>query len=215
MDREMRFHYHFFHIIVRPLLKSLFKFQVFGAENVPSSGGGLLVSNHASYVDPVFLGAAVDRNLNYMARSTLFRPGLIEWFLLNMNAFPVHLGVLDRKAIRRALQLLEKGNLLLIFPEGTRTVDGTLGKAQAGVGLIAYGTEVPVVPVFLGGTQDVLPRGAKILKPAKVTVSFGRPLNMGYYRECEASRENRREIYTKIGEEIMARIAVLEKASIE
>lgn len=211
MDRAMRFHYHFLHIIARLLLKSLFKFQVFGVENVPSTGGVLLMSNHASYVDPVFLGAAVGRNLNYMARSTLFKPGLIECFLLNMNAFPVHLGAPDRKAIRRALQLLEDGNLLLIFPEGTRTVDGTLGKAQVGVGLIAYRTEVPVVPVFMRGTQDVLPRGAKMLKPAKVTVSFGKPLNMGYYRKCEASRE----VYTKIGEEIMARIAELKKASME
>ena len=73
IHREMRFHYHFFHVIVRPLFKSLFKFQVFGSKNVPSTSGALLVSNHVSYVDPVFLGAAVDRNLNYMARSTLFR----------------------------------------------------------------------------------------------------------------------------------------------
>ncbi|MFQ5799734.1 MAG: lysophospholipid acyltransferase family protein [Bacteroidota bacterium] len=208
--RGMRFHYHFFHVIVRPLLKSLFRFRVFGAENVPSTGGVLLMSNHASYVDPVFMGAAVDRNLYYMARSTLFKPGLIEWFLLNMNAFPVHLGVPDRRAIRWALQLLEGDNLLLIFPEGTRTADGTLGKAQAGVGFIAYKTTAFVVPVFLSGTQKVLPRTAKMPKPAKVTVSFGKPLDMEYYRKFEDSRE----AYVKIGEDVMARIAELKGRSI-
>ena len=206
IHREMRFHYHFFHVIARPPLKSLFKFQVFGSKNVPSTGGALLVSNHASYVDPVFLGAAVDRNLNYMARSTLFKPELIERFLLSMNAFPVHLGVPDRRAIRRASQLLEDGKLLLIFPEGTRSIDGrTLGEAQVGVGLIAYRATVPVIPVFLAGAEKALPRGAKVLKPAKVTVSFGESLDMERYRGCKASRET----YTEIGEEIMARIAEL------
>ena len=200
--RGMRFHYHFLHIIARPLLKSLFRFQVFGAGSVPSTGGVLLMSNHASYVDPVFMGAAVDRNLYYMARSTLFRPGLIGWFLLNMNAFPVHLGVLDRRAVRRALQLLEDGNLLLIFPEGTRSVDGTLGKPQAGVGLIAYKTTASVVPVFLSGTHKALPRGAKMLKLAKIMVSFGSPIDMEYYRERKASRET----YVEIGEEVMVEI---------
>lgn len=203
--RGMRFHYHFLHIIARPFLKSLFKFQVLGVENVPTTGGVLLMSNHASYVDPVFLGAAADRNLYYMARSTLFKPGLIEWLLSNMNAFPVHLGVPDRRAIRRALRLLEDRKLLLIFPEGTRTVDGTLGKAQAGVGLIAYRTTASIVPVFLGGTHKALPRGAKMLKLARIMVSFGKPLDMEYYRGCEPSRET----YVKIGEEVMARIADL------
>jgi len=209
VHRGMRFHYHLLHVIARPLLKSFFKFQVFGAENVPSTGGVLLMSNHASYVDPVFMGAAVDRNLYYMARSTLFKPGLIEWLLLNMNAFPVHLGVPDRRAMRWALQILGDGNLLLIFPEGTRSVDGTLGKAQAGVGLIAYKTTAFVVPAFLGGTREVLPRTAKMLKPAKVIVSFGKPLDMEYYRKCEASRET----YVKIGEAVMARIAELKDGS--
>jgi 1-acyl-sn-glycerol-3-phosphate acyltransferase len=205
VHRGMRPHYHFFHVIARPLLKSLFRFQVFGAKNVPSNGGVLLVSNHVSYVDPVFMGAAVDRNLHYMARSTLFKPGLIERFLLSMNAFPVHLGVPDRGAIRRALQLLDDGNVLHIFPEGTRSIDGTLGTAQAGVGFIAYRTKAPVVPVFLDGTEKVFPRGAQMMKPAKVKLSFGRPLDLDHFRKARSSRE----IRAKIGEVVMSSIAEL------
>ena len=205
VHRGMRLHYHFFHVIVRPLFKSLFRFQVFGARNVPSTGGVLLVSNHVSYVDPVFMGAAVNRNLHYMARSMLFKPGVIERFLLSMNAFPVHLGVPDRGAIRRALQLLDDGNALHIFPEGTRSTDGTLGTAQAGVALIAHRTTAPVVPVFLDGTEKVLPRGAKMMKPAKVKLSFGRPLKLDHYRRVKSSRETR----AKIGEVVMSGIAEL------
>jgi 1-acyl-sn-glycerol-3-phosphate acyltransferase len=205
VHRGMRLHYHFFHVIVRPLFKSLFRFQVFGARNVPSTGGVLLVSNHVSYVDPVFMGAAVNRNLHYMARSTLFKPGLIERFLLSMNAFPVHLGVPDRGAIRYALQLLDDGNALHIFPEGTRSVDGTLGTAQAGVALIAHRTTAPVVPVFLDGTEKVLPRGAKMINPAKVNLVFGRSLNLDIFRKVRSSRETR----AKIGEVMMSSIAEL------
>ena len=205
VHREMRLHYHFFHVIARPLLKSLFKFQVLGASNLPSSGGVLLMSNHVSYVDPVFIGAAVNRNLHYMARSTLFKPSLIEGFLLSMNAFPVHLGVPDRGAIRKALQILEDGKPLIIFPEGTRSVDGELGKAQVGASLIAYRTAVPVVPIFLSGPEDVLPRGAKTLKPAKVMLSFGKTIDIEHYRKCKGARD----VYVKIGEEVMARIAGL------
>ncbi len=205
VHRGMRPHYHFFHVIARPLLKSLFRFQVFGARNMPSNGGVLLVSNHVSYLDPVFMGAAVDRNLHYMARSTLFKPGLIGRFLLSMNAFPVHLGVPDRGAIRRALQLLEDGNVLHIFPEGTRSIDGTLGTAQAGAGFIAYRTAAPVVPVFLDGTEKVLPRGAKMIKPAKVNLSFGRPLDLDHLRKARSSREVR----ARIGEVVMSSIAEL------
>ena len=203
--RGMRFHYHLIHVIVRPLFSSLFKFQVFGAENLPARGGVLLMSNHASFVDPVFLGAAVNRNLRYMARSTLFKPGLVDKFLRLMNAFPVQRGSADRAAIRRALKVLADDELLLIFPEGTRTVDGSLGKALPGIGLIAQKTEASVVPVYLSGSQDVLPRKAKMIRTAKVTVSFGKPLDMKPYRAGKPTKET----YLSIGEEVMARIAEL------
>lgn len=204
--RGMRSHYHFLHIIIRPPLSGLFKFRVLGVENIPSSGGAMLMSNHVSYVDPIFIGAAVNRNLRYMARSTLFKPGFIRWFLLSVNAFPVNRGTPDRGAIRQALKVLENGDLLVIFPEGTRSVDGsTLGKAEAGVGFIAHKTPAPVIPVFLSGAQNVLPRKAKMLKTAKVTVSFGKPIDMESYRKDKGSRET----YTRIGEEVMTRIAEL------
>lgn len=172
----------------------------------------MLMSNHVSYVDPIFVGAAVQRNLHYMARSTLFKPGLIEWFLRNMNAFPVNRGTPDRRAIRKALKVPADGDLMVMFPEGTRSMDGvTLGKSEAGVGFIAYKTQAPVVPVFLSGTQNVLSRKAKRPKLAKVTVSFGKPLDMEPYRRSKASRET----YTKIGEEVMARIAELRDGLVE
>jgi 1-acyl-sn-glycerol-3-phosphate acyltransferase len=205
--RGMPHLYHFIHIMTRPLLRSLFKFQIFGSENVPSTGGAMLMINHASYLDPIFIGGAVNRSINYMARATLFKPGIIDKFLRSLNAFPVHLGSTDRGAIRNALKILEEGNLLLIFPEGTRSFDGTLGKAQDGIGFMAYRTKADVIPVYLSGTHKAWPRGAKKIKTAKITVTFGKPLDMSIYRNSEATRET----YSKIGAEVMARIAELKQ----
>ncbi|MDQ1318198.1 MAG: 1-acyl-sn-glycerol-3-phosphate acyltransferase, partial [Candidatus Poribacteria bacterium] len=157
-NKRMNFLYHFCLIISRPLLKALFKFQIFGSENVPSTGGAMLMINHASYLDPIFIGGAVNRSINYMARATLFKPGIVDKFLRNLNAFPVHLGSTDRGAIRNALKILDEGNLLLIFPEGTRSLDGTLGKAQDGIGFMAYRTQADVIPVYLSGTQKAWAR---------------------------------------------------------
>ena len=205
--REMPYLYHFIHIITRPLLKSLFKFQIFGSENVPSTGGAMLMINHASYLDPIFIGRAVNRSIHYMARATLFKSGIIDKFLRSLNAFPVHLGSADRGAIRNALKILDEGNLLLIFPEGTRSFDGTLGKAQDGVGFMAYRTKADVIPVYLSGTQKAWARGSKMIKTAKITVTFGKPLDMSIYRDSEASRETNSES----GAEVMARIAELKR----
>lgn len=203
--KDMPIHYHFFHIVMRPLFKALFKLRIYGVENVPSKGGVMLMINHASYLDPIFIGGAVKRNLHYMARSTLFRPGIIDKFLRSLNAFPVHLGSSDRAAIKNAMKLLDDGKLLLIFPEGTRSQDGSLGKAQDGIGFIAYRTNACVIPVFLDGTQNALPRKAKMIKSTKITVSFGEPLDMDKYRNSEASRET----YAMIGEAVMSGIAKL------
>lgn len=208
-NRAMRLHYHFFHIIARPWLKSFFKFEIFGAKNLPSKGGVLLMTNHASYFDPIFIGAAVNRNLNYMARATLFKPKIVEKFLLSMSAFPVNVGGSDTKAIRRTLELLKNGGVLNIFPEGTRSIDGSLGKALPGVGLIAYKTDAPVIPVYLNGTRKVLPKNAKVPKLAKVKIYFGKPIDMEPYRNIKPNRE----IYNEIGEKIMAGIAELQRLS--
>jgi 1-acyl-sn-glycerol-3-phosphate acyltransferase len=204
-SRNMKPFYHLLCIIARPLLKAFFKFQVFGLENVPNTGGVMLMINHASYLDPIVIGGSVNRNLYYMARSTLFRPWFIERFLTSLNAFPVRLGSPDKSAIKRAIQILNDGDLLLIFPEGTRSIDGTLGKAQDGVGFIAHRTNTAVVPVFVDGTRAAWPRGSTFIKSAKVTVSYGKPIDMSIYRSSKASRET----YSKIGEAVMAGIAGL------
>jgi len=202
---EKRFQNILYRIAV-PLFTWAFHLSVVGRENIPDEGGALIASNHVSYLDPPILGAALKRELFYMARDTLFRPKPVGDFLRYLNAFPVKRDRPDRKALKTAITLLESGKLVLVFPEGTRSYDGSLGKPHLGVGFIVYHSTVPVIPTYISGTEKALPRGALLIKRAEINVHFGRPMDMKELRN--ASRP--REVYSKIGERIMSEIAKLQ-----
>lgn len=202
---EKRFQNILYRIAV-PLFTWAFHLKVVGRENIPDEGGALIASNHLSYLDPPILGAASKRELFYMARDTLFRPKPVGDFLRYMNAFPVRRDKPDRRALKTAIELLESGKLVLVFPEGTRSYDGTLGKPHLGVGFIVYHSTVPVIPACISGTEKALPRGGVLIKRAQISVHFGQPMDMRELR----SMPRPREVYPKIGEKIMSEIAKLQ-----
>jgi 1-acyl-sn-glycerol-3-phosphate acyltransferase len=194
--------YAFLKPCVAALLRVFFRLRVVGAEHVPPTGPLLLAANHVSLLDPPVVGAAAPRPLQYMAKAELFRvPGLgrlIRW----LNAHPVERDGADASALRHALLLLRQGKALLVFPEGTRGVEGRLGPGRPGAGMLAAHSEAPVVPVYVRGTGAVLPRGASRPRRAPITVAFGPPLRF------PGERVKRR--YQAISDEIMAGIARLE-----
>ncbi len=193
------------HRITTFFFNALGKLESYGSENVPMQGGVLLVSNHVSLPDPVIIGTAANRELHYMARHDVFRiPGL-SWLITALNAYPVHRGAADRAALKHTLSLLKMGKAVLIFPEGTRGVGGVLGKALGGASFIAYRANVPTIPVFLKGAEQMMPRDAKWLKPAKLSVTFGQPIDF----KKILGIVDRREAQRRIGELIMHSIAKL------
>ncbi len=151
-----------------------FRIRAFGLENVPSGGGFLLACNHESYLDPMAAGSCVLRPVHYMAKDSLFRGPFIGAFLRSVHAFPVRRDTGDTGALRSAIRLVRKGEGLLLFPGGTRGARS----AQPGIGFLAAKLGVPVVPVFISGTDIAFPRGAKFFRPARVTVRYGRPLTV-------------------------------------
>ena len=176
-----------------------------GNEHIPRKGGVLLLSNHLSYIDPPLIGTVATREIYYMARDDVFRiPGLNK-LIVTLNAFPVRRGAADLAALRHTLSLLKKGKVVLIFPEGTRSVDGTLAEAYAGVSFIVHRAKVPTIPVFLKGSEYMLPRNAKCFYPAKLSVTFGPPIN---FAEVQGVK-NKRELYRCMGEIIMKAIGDL------
>ena len=135
-----------------------------------------MACNHVSYLDPIVFGCSCARPLSFMARDTLFRGKFFGWLLMRVRAFPLKRNAADIGAMKEALSRLRRGQGLLLFPEGTRTVGGRLGRGLAGVGFLARKSGVPVIPAFVRGTDEVLPKGSKRLKSAPVTVWFGEPL---------------------------------------
>jgi 1-acyl-sn-glycerol-3-phosphate acyltransferase len=153
-------------------------FKVHGLKHIPRSGGALLVCNHQSYLDPVFLGAQMRRQITFVAKSELFAPPGLGWLIRMLNTLPVRRGEADVSAIKEALRRVEEGQILAMFPEGTRSTHGGLLPIQPGIGLMIKRTDAPVIPAVVDGAWRAWPRGQKLPGKARVRLLYGPPLNV-------------------------------------
>ena len=187
-------------VLARTVARLFFGFRVVGS--VPKQGGLLVAANHASYFDIPLLGCGMFRRAWYLGRSDLFIPGvkgILQW----LGWIPLKLGRLDRKALDRAIALIKAGKVVVIFPEGGRSLDGRLRNAKAGLGMIVAQTGCPVVPAYLKGTFDVLPAGAKRPRFHPVSVSYGPPLSFS------GENTQTKAFYQDVSRIVMERIAAL------
>lgn len=186
--------------IVLPWIMPVFRFRVVGKEEVPTTEGVILAANHVSYMDPLFIGAAlVERQLHFMAKEELFRVPIFGALIRGLHAFPIRRGRVDHGAVRQCLRLLDEGEVLLVFPEGTRGNGVALREAEEGIGFLAARSGCPVVPVYLHGTDGVLPRGRRIPRLNPVTIYFGQPLRL----TGKTAARDARGGYRRLSEEVM------------
>ncbi len=160
------------------IFKLFFNLKVFGKENIPKSGGFILASNHLSNFDPPLMAAAYPRPLNFMAKEELFRNYLFGKILSNLHAFPVKRGGSDMVAIRKAIKILNAGQGLLIFPQGTRKNSFESDNLKRGISFLAKKTGVQIIPAKIFGTDTALASGSRKVKLCKIRVVFGRPMNI-------------------------------------
>jgi 1-acyl-sn-glycerol-3-phosphate acyltransferase len=160
------------------ILKVLLRLEVYGIDNIPVEGGFILASNHMSNLDPVVLGVACPTDLNFMAKEELFKNKFFSWVLRRVNAFPLKRASADLAAIKQAIRRVNRGQALLIFPEGSRQAGGHLGDPKSGIGFLAAKLNVPVVPAFIRGTDAALAPGAKFIRLKKVSVHFGKQITV-------------------------------------
>ena len=186
------------------LMRLLFGLTSRGREHVPATGPVLLVANHSSLLDPPLVGGMVPRQVSFMAKEELFRVPLLGPLIRRLNARPVRREGADASALRTSLRVLQEGGVLLVFPEGTRGPEGTLREPKAGVGMLAALSGAPVVPVFVEGSGRAWPRGRRLPRPAKVTVTFGPPK---VFERKDA--EGRKRDYEAVSREMMAAIGRL------
>src|SRR3954468_6162157 len=160
--------------LFQPFFHIYFRMSRIGREHIPADGPVIFAANHRSFLDPFVIACMSRRPLYYVAKKELFARPLTAWFLNSLGAFPIDRGNADEDAMATAREILERGDCVLIFPEGTRTRPGTLGAPKRGVGRLALETGAPVVPVAVIGTEAVR-RGWRI-RPHKVSIRAGAPL---------------------------------------
>jgi 1-acyl-sn-glycerol-3-phosphate acyltransferase len=148
-----------------------------GRQNIPAQGGGLVCSNHQSYLDPVLVGLACDRRLNYLARQTLFHFAPFRWLIQWYDAIPIERDGLGLSGMKETLRRLKRGELVLIFPEGTRSQDGTIGQLKPGFTALARRSSVPLIPVAVVGAYQFWPRSQRWPRPASIWIEFGPPIS--------------------------------------
>ena len=185
--------YQFAKSFVWTVLNPIYRFDIKGLEHFPKSGGILICTNHIDALDPPVVGITAPRPVHFMAKEELFNAPILKPLLPKINAFPVKRGLSDREALRRAIAILKSGDVMGLFPEGTRSKNGELGKGFSGAGFFALKGDADVVPCAIIGPYKAFRR---------LKVVYGEPILMQPYRDEKASADE----VTKI---IMSRIQEL------
>lgn len=172
--------YSFARSLVNSVLSPIYRIEVIGKENMPADGGVLLCANHIDNLDPPVVGITAPRPVHFMAKEELFSVPLLGKIVPHLNAFPVKRGMSDREALRKGLGILKDGKVLGLFPEGTRSKTGEMGKGLAGAGFFALRSEAHVVPCAIIGPYKAF---------KKLKVVYGKPIDMESIKEKKLNAE--------------------------
>ena len=201
-------------LVAGPLLKTIFRPWVVGTENIPRTGPVILASNHLSFIDSIFLPLVIERRISFLAKSDYFHGrGIGGWFiknfLLGTGMLPIDRsgGKASEASLNTGLRVLANGNMLGIYPEGTRSPDGTMYRGRTGVARMILEGHVPVIPVAMIDTDKVMPIHAKIPKVHRIGIVFGEPLDFSRFEGLEGDRF----ILRSITDEIMYELQKLSK----
>ena len=193
------------HWVIGPLLTTVFRPWVTGLENVPRTGPIIVVCNHLSFVDSIFLPLMIDRQMAFLAKSDYFtgkglKGWLVRFFMTSAGQLPIDRtgGKASEASLNAGLQILAEGGVLAIYPEGTRSPDGRMYRGRTGVARMILEAHVPVIPAAVIGTEKVMPLGSTIPKVHKVGVVIGKPLDFSRFEGMESDRFVLRSITDEI-----------------
>ncbi len=190
--------------LVLTLLRLWFRPRVRGRAQVPSSGPAILAPVHRSNIDFAFAGLLTERKLFFMAKEELWRWGWFGRLLESLGAFPVHRSGADRESVRRAQEVLERGEVLVVFPEGARRSGDRVDALQDGVAFLALRTGAPVVPVGIAGSERAMPKGSRFPKPVPVTVAVGEALAVARPEGRRVVRSQLRQLSEQLRDRLQA-----------
>lgn len=187
----------FVRYVTMGVYKLFYNFHIEGAENIPQDRALVMASNHRSYADPVILTMPMKKPVTYMAKEELFKNKLFGWFITKLGAFPVKRGTGDMQVIDDAVAILNSGRHLVIFPEGTRSKDGKVGKGKTGVAMIAAKSGADVLPC------GIIFEGEKLHFRSKLTLRFGKVIPASEIAVEDASPKALKEVKKRIMGEII------------
>ena len=195
--------YRFCQVVVAAIARVYFRHESLGREYIPGNSGAVVATNHASVLDPPLIGVDLKRPLFIMAKQSLHDLPLFGSFIRAMHSFPVRRGAGDRGAIRKAVEILQSGNLVLLFLEGKRSRNGSLQSPRPGIGKIVTEANCPVIPGYVHGSFQALGPGQWFPYPVKTWTRFGKPLQFSFEQdESQSSREQ----YQQIADRVMHQI---------
>jgi len=201
-------YYRLSQVFVGAFFRLYFRHQTHGLENVPRDKGAVIATNHASVLDPPMIGVDLPRPIFSMAKQSLHKIPLFGSLIRAFHSFPVKRGVYNREAMEKAIELLKAGNLVVMFPEGTRTSDGDIKRFRPGIGKIVKDSGCGVLPGYLKGTFEAWPAGNYLPRPRKTDLYLGK---MRYYDSFSA--KNNRKTYQKIAGDVCGAVKTLKKSS--
>lgn len=176
-SRASRVAYRFCRFIVTWAVRLYTRMTIEGRDNIPADGAFVLAPVHRSNVDTPIAACVTSRRMRFMGKDTLWRKPWFGWIAYMLGAFPVHRGTADREAFRRGVAILASGQPLVLFPEGERKSGPVVQPLYDGAVYMALKTGVPIIPVGIGGSEAVMPKGSKMIYPRRVHVIIGEPLN--------------------------------------
>ncbi|MFL0566774.1 lysophospholipid acyltransferase family protein [Microbacterium sp. 179-I 1D1 NHS] len=183
------------YLIIGPIVKAIFRPWIVGRSNIPASGAAIIASNHLSVSDSIFLPLMIDRSMSFLAKSDYFTgKGLKGWatrvFMQGTGQIPIDRtgGKASEASLNTGLQVLGRGDILGIYPEGTRSPDGKLYRGRTGLARMALTARVPVIPVVMIGTDEVMPIGRSIPRVGRVGMVIGEPLDFSRFYGMESDR---------------------------
>lgn len=201
----MRWIYWFHWLIAGSAFRTMFGMRILGRENLITEGPVLVASNHQSFLDPPLIGNLYRTEMVFLARKTLF-VGYFKWLYPRLNAIPVDQDRPDMSSLKTIIRKLKEGHRVLVFPEGARTLDGNIGEAAPGIGLVAVKSGAVIQPVRISGAREALPRGSGRIRFARITVSVGPPIRL---TPEEIKAATGKEGYERITARIMDAIEAL------
>lgn len=194
-------------VILTPILRGIYRVKAEGLEDFPSEGPVIVVANHVSFMDSLFIPLMVPRRMVYLAKAEYFESRKTAWFFRALGMIPVRRDIKEKTeaALQAGHEVLTEEGVLGLYPEGTRSPDGRLYRGRTGVARLAYRSGAPIVPVGLVGSREIMPKKAKLPKPwGKVTLHFGKPIAFLRYLERPEDRFSLRSMTDEIMFEIMS-----------